>query len=69
MFLCFVFSMNLSKIRSRLGNKVKTQITPKNTPFAITRPKSVPKVSCIVHNTKNPAIVVKELPVTEINVS
>ena len=51
------------------GNKSSVEIRPINTPFAITIPKSFPSVKLIVHSTKKPAIVVKLLPITEVNVS
>ena len=42
--------------------------TPKTTPFAITSPKSFPSVKLIKHRAINPAIVVMELPTTEVKV-
>ena len=54
---------NYIAIRS---NNVITQISPHSTPLAITIPISFPKVRFIVHNAKNPAIVVRELPKTEV---
>ena len=47
------------------GKTVTTQINPIKTPFAITKPISLPIASCIVHNAKKPAIVVIELPTTD----
>ena len=58
-----------SSNNNKLGNTVSTVTTPKSTPLAITMPKSLPNVNFIVHNTKKPAIVVKELPITDVNVS
>ena len=66
--LCFVFSIALSNIKSIAGNTVTTETTPKNTPFAITIPISFPSVKFILHNAKNPAIVVSELPTTDTKV-
>ena len=62
------FCINLSNTNIIDGNIVTTQINPIKTPFAITRPISVPIFNCIVHNAKNPAIVVKELPSTDTRV-
>ena len=67
--LCLVFSINLSNINIKLGNSVNTTITPINTPFAITIPRSDPSVNCIAHRARKPTIVVSELPVTDLNVS
>ena len=67
--LCFVFSIILSKISNNTGKIVSVHITPSNTPLAITSPKSLPNVNVIVHRTRKPAIVVRELPATEVNVS
>ena len=67
--LCFVFSIALSKYNNNTGNTVNVVITPNNTPLAITKPKSFPNVNFIVHNTMKPAIVVSELPNTDMNVS
>ena len=39
-------------------------MTPNNTPLAITRPISVPKVRRIVHNARKPATVVREEAIT-----
>ena len=61
-FLCLVLSINLSNASNKLGNNVNTLNKPNKTPLAITIPKSLPNVNCIVHSTKNPAIVVDELP-------
>ena len=68
-FLCLVLSINLSNASNKLGNNVNTLNKPNKTPLAITIPKSLPNVNCIVHSTKNPAIVVNELPITDLNVS
>ena len=46
-----------------------TQINPHKTPFAITRPMSVPRVKSIVHNARKPANVVRDEPNTDWNVS
>ena len=68
-FLCFVFVTCLSKNNNKLGKIVSTEIIPSNTPLAITIPRSVPNVNFIVHNTRKPAIVVKDDPTTDVNVS
>ena len=47
---------------------VTVLITPINTPFAITNPISLPNPSSITHKAKKPAIVVVELPKTEVTV-
>ena len=67
--LCFVFSIKESNTSNKLGNNVKTDITPRITPLAITIPKSRPSVNFIVHNTRKPAIVVRDEPITDVNVS
>ena len=59
----------MSNARRSAGNNVSTHTNPKNTPFAITRPISFPNVKSIEHNARNPAIVVSELPITDLNVS
>ena len=64
--LCFVFSIGLSKSRIITGKIVTQPITPRATPFAITRPRSFPRVKVIKHKAINPAIVVTELPITEV---
>ena len=66
--LCFVFSTHLSNTSNIAGNVVTAVITPIKTPFAITKPISFPNVKFILHNAKNPAIVVNELPSTDTNV-
>ena len=66
--MCFVFSINLSHSNIIAGKIVTTEITPNRTPFAITIPMSFPSVKFILHSAKNPAIVVSELPSTEVNV-
>ena len=68
-FLCFVFVTCLSKNNNKLGKIVSTEIIPSNTPLAITIPRSVPNVNFIVHSTRKPAIVVKDDPTTDVNVS
>ena len=67
--MCAVFVINLSKTNIKLGKIVTVEITPNATPFAITKPISFPSVKLIVHNAKNPAIVVSELPTTDFKVS
>ena len=66
--LCFVFSIGLSNTRTKEGKTVTQQITPINTPFAITIPRSRPSANVITHNATNPATVVTELPATDLNV-
>ena len=63
--LCFVFSIRLSNVNNMAGRTVMTQITPNKTPFAMTIPISFPNVKFILQSAKNPAIVVKELPITD----
>ena len=67
--MCLVFSTNLSNTNNSDGNTVRTHNTPINTPLAITTPISNPSVNVIVHSAKNPAIVVKLDPSTDVNVS
>ena len=66
--LCFVFSIALSNCSNIAGRTVITQISPNKTPFAITIPMSFPNVKFMLHKAKNPAIVVSELPTTEVAV-
>ena len=47
------------------GRSVTQLITPKITPFAITMPRSFPRVKLIKQRAMNPATVVIELPTTE----
>ena len=63
--LCFVFVMALSNTKINDGKIVIAQISPIKTPFAITIPMSFPNANLILHNAKNPAIVVIELPTTD----
>ena len=67
--LCFVFSIGLSKIRIIAGRTVTQQITPITTPFALTIPRSRPSANVIKHSAINPATVVIELPITDLNVA
>ena len=67
--LCFVFCSGLSSIKIREGSTVTQPITPNNTPFAITMPRSRPRVKDIKQRAMKPATVVKELPTTETRVS
>ena len=50
------------------GNTVTTLTTPRKTPFAMTKPISLPKVKFILHKAKKPTMVVKELPATDTSV-
>ena len=68
MALCLVFSIHLSIARIMEGRIVTHPITPNTTPFAITTPRSIPSVNVMKHIARNPAIVVMELPTTEVNV-
>ena len=63
-----VFSINLSQIKINDGKTVTQQITPIITPFAITIPKLAPNANVIKHSAANPATVVTELPVMDLNV-
>ena len=63
--MCFVLSIILSPTIRSAGNKVRTQIKPHKTPFAITIPISVPSVKSIVHNARKPANVVRDDPNTD----
>ena len=63
---CLVFSIALSQTRIRDGRIVTHPITPKTTPFAITIPRSFPRVKLIKHSAINPATVVMELLTTEV---
>ena len=44
-------------------------MTPKTTPFAMQIPKSSPRVKLIKHRATNPAMVVMELPTTDLIVA
>ena len=43
--------------------------TPSRTPFAITMPRSRPSVNDMKHRARKPAIVVMELPTTDVSVA
>ena len=60
--------MALSNMRTIDGSRVTQHITPITTPFAMTIPKSLPKVKVIQHRAANPAIVVTELPTMDLKV-
>ena len=64
--LCLVFCIALSKTRSIEGSIVTQEITPMKTPFAITIPRSRPRVKLMKQSAMKPAIVVIELPTTEL---
>ena len=51
------------------GSTVTQHKTPMSTPFAMTRPRSRPKVKVIKHSAAKPATVVVELPTTDRSVS
>ena len=59
----------LSSTRISAGRTVTQPITPKITPFAMTRPRSRPSVKVMKHSAAKPATVVTELPMTEVSVS
>ena len=63
--LCLVFSMTLSSMSISEGRKVTTVITPRITPFAMTRPISLPSVKLMKHSARKPKTVVSELPIRE----
>ena len=66
--LCLVLRSNLSRAKIRDGRVVTQPITPRTTPFAMTIPRSFPRVKLIKHRAINPATVVTELPTTEVSV-
>ena len=51
------------------GSTVTQQITPRTTPFAITIPRSRPRVKLMNISATKPATVVMELPTTDESVS
>ena len=61
--------MGLSSTRIKAGRVVTHPITPRITPFAMTMPRSMPRVKVMKHRAMNPAMVVMELPMTEVKVS
>ena len=63
--LCVVFSIALSNTRMSDGSIVTHAITPSTTPFAMTIPRSSPRVKLMKHSATNPATVVMELPTTD----
>ena len=67
--LCFVFCSGLSRISIIAGSTVTQPSTPNSTPFAITMPRSRPSVKVMKQSAMNPAIVVIELPTTDVSVS
>ena len=67
--LCDVFWIALSNTRTRDGKIVTQLTTPKSTPFAITIPRSRPKVNVIKQSAIKPAIVVSDEPATEVIVA
>ena len=64
--LCLVFFSALSNTRIKDGRIVTHPITPKITPFAITTPRSSPRVKLMKQRAIKPATVVIELPTTEV---
>ena len=63
-----VFSITLSSMSISAGRKVTTVITPRITPFAMTRPMSLPSVKLMKHSARKPKTVVSELPMREVKV-
>ena len=59
----------LSKVRMMAGRTVTLPITPRRTPLAITSPRSRPMVKVMKQRAIKPAMVVAELPKTELKVS
>ena len=51
------------------GRTVTQDSTPSRTPFAITMPRSRPSVNDMKHRARKPAIVVMELPTTDVSVA
>ena len=66
--LCIVFSSALSNVSISEGRIVTHPITPNITPFAITIPRSSPRVKLIKQSAINPATVVIDEPTTEVSV-
>ena len=58
---CVCLRIAPRKVMMSAGSTVSVQMTPSRTPFAITRPMSMPSVRRMVHSARKPAIVVKEL--------
>ena len=58
--------MTSLKTRIRAGRTVTEPITPRTTPFAMTRPRSSPKPKVMKQRATNPATVVAEPPNTEL---
>ena len=67
--LCLVLSKGLSSTRIIDGKIVTHPITPRSTPLAITIPRSAPRVKLMKQRAMKPAIVVMELPTTDVSVS
>ena len=61
--------MGLSNMSIIAGRTVTQAITPHTTPFAITSPRSSPRVKVMKHIARKPATVVKELPTTAVIVA
>ena len=66
---CMVLFKGLSSTKIMEGKIVTQPITPKITPFAMTIPRSLPRVKVMKHSAIKPATVVMELPTTEARVS
>ena len=58
-----------SQASIREGSTVTQQITPSTTPFAITIPRSKPRVKVMKQSAIKPAIVVRDEPATEVIVA
>ena len=66
--LCVVFSIALSQVRIIAGSTVTQVSTPITTPLDITIPILVPSLNVIKQSATNPATVVIELAVIDVNV-
>ena len=66
---CIVLLSGLSSTKIIAGRTVTQLRTPSKTPFAMTIPKSLPRVKVIKQSAIKPATVVIELPSTEVTVS
>ena len=66
--LCRVRCRGLSSTRIRDGRMVTQPSTPSSTPLAMTIPRSRPSVKDMKHRAMKPAMVVAELPMTEVKV-
>jgi len=67
--LCISFCSGLSSKSIIAGKTVTQPITPRTTPFAMTMPRSFPRVKDMKQSAMNPATVVTELPITLVSVA